>query len=304
MNEEEIRRKWEEMCSAVRDEMGAYAYRFATPLSLTEDLQFGQALGTGNYIELNQATYLMTNDHVVTEALGGHLAHLPGPTDDYVGCGNPIMGTGWPYDVALMRLEASLSGHRGALKPSCFDRCFRPVEHELMFWLGYPGSTAERHEPITSKNIRHTWFGHLHTPAYPILVQEAPVTRVIPKFDPRAHVVLHYPSRAQRSAHGGLESLPNPKGMSGSLLWDTKFLACAAAGTEWSPEAARVCGLVWAAHGEPEIVVATKIEHVRPWLLFFLRQECAYFRWLRRGRPDNDALADWVWAEQQVPDLM
>ena len=68
MNEEEIRKKWDEICLAVRDEMGGYAYQFVTPLSFTEDLQFGQALGTGNYIEFNKKTYLLMNDHVVDPA--------------------------------------------------------------------------------------------------------------------------------------------------------------------------------------------------------------------------------------------
>lgn len=302
MDDEEIRKNWDQICSAVRDEMSGHAYQFATPLSFTEDLQFGRALGTGNYIEFNKTTYLMTNDHVVTEALGGHMAHLPGPTTDYTGCGNPIMATGWPYDIALTRV-GELSGHRGVLKPSHFDQSFSPVEYELLFWLGYPGSKAGRHEGVTIHNIRHTWFGHLEMLAYPFLGQQTPVLGPIPEFDPNVHVGLHYPSRAKRTADGDAVAVPNPRGMSGSLLWDTKLLACAAAGIEWRVEEARVCGLIWAAHKKPEIVVATKIEYVRRWLVFFLRQECAYFHWLQRGQPEGDALADWLWAEQQIVDF-
>jgi hypothetical protein len=51
--------------------------------------------------------------------------------------------------------------------------------------------------------------------------------------------------------------------MSGSLLWDTKFVANRRKGAPWSASDARVCGLVWAALDHPEIVIATKIEHVK-----------------------------------------
>src|SRR5207244_4091418 len=104
-------------------------------------------------------------------------------------------------------------------------------------------------------------------------------------FDSDKHVAIHYPARAHRNADGPEVEVPNAKGMSGSLLWDTKFVATTSAGRNWTPELAKVCGLVWAAHPRPEVIVATKIEHWRHILLHFLREEAAHFHWIDRGRP-------------------
>lgn len=302
---EGVNEAWNSICCAVRDEVAEYAYRAATPLSLSEDLEHASALGTGNYVKFGSTSYLLTNEHVASKVPEAHLAHLPGPSDDYVACNNPIQAVGWPIDVALMRLDIEPHGNgRETVPVSRLDRVYSPVQNELMFWLGFPGSKASRHEAITERNIRHTWFGQLETPACPILVQEAPIpTTDVRGFDAEKHVALHYPSAAIRRAGAVPEDTPNPGGMSGSFLWDTKFLACAATQKTWSVEEARVCGVVWGAHEKPEIVVATKIEHVLPLLVLFLRKECAYFRWIARGRPLWDALEDWVWAERRIANL-
>lgn len=190
------------------------------------------------------------------------------------------------------------------VQPERLDEKFAPVESELLFWLGFPGSTAKRHELVTEWNTRYSWFGHLETVGIPMLTQQVQLLMLgLPYFDAEKHVLLHYPSSAIRNTGQPREELPNPEGMSGSLLWDTRFVACTFAGQEWTVEKARVCGVIWAAHSKPEVIVATKIEYVRPSLLRFLRDECAYFRWIDRGRPLWDGLVDWTWAEQEIPDL-
>lgn len=299
------RKHWDELCAAVRDEMAARVWPLVTPISLSEDLHHGWAHGTGNYLNIRGAPYLLTNEHVVAQAVGLHLAHLPGPTDDYVLCNTPVLADPWPIDVALTRLPQTPSGAgRDLLTTSFMDLRFSPAEHEVLFWLGFPGSKASRNEPITDFNVHYSWFGKpLEVPGIPMLTQLLPFVPVLSDFDPAKHVALHYPARAQQHAGGPSVDVRNPKGMSGSLLWDTKFVARAATGHEWSADDARVCGVVWAAHAKPEVVVATKIEHVIPTLVRFLREECAYFHWSDRGAPLWDACADWTWAEEQIPDL-
>jgi hypothetical protein len=60
--------------------------------------------------------------------------------------------------------------------------------------------------------------------------------------------------------------LPNPKGMSGSLLWDTKFVSCLQRGISWNAEFARVCGVIWATWPNPEVVIATKIQFLHQFI--------------------------------------
>lgn len=82
-------------------------------------------------------------------------------------------------------------------------------------------------------------------------------------FDRDRHIAIHYPSSAKRAPEEAATALPHPKGMSGSLLWNTRFVEVTRAGLEWSPASANVCGVIWAALDSPEVVLATKIEFVR-----------------------------------------
>lgn len=296
--------QWNIICATVRDEMAALVWPTVTPISLSHDLTHGWAHGTGNYLQLRGAPYLLTNEHVVAQAQGFHIAHLPGPTDNYVLCNTPILADPWPIDLALTRLPQNPSGlGRDLLTTASFERSFSPVENELLFWVGFPGSKASRHEAITDLNAYYSWFGALEVPGIPMLTQLFPTSAPLRDFDPVVHVAVHYPALAQQSPAGALVDVRNPKGMSGSLLWDTKFVARTMSSYQWSVDDARVCGLVWAAHEKPEIVVATRIEYVLPTLLHFLREECAYFHWIHRGRPLWEAWVDWMWAEHEVPDL-
>lgn len=299
------RSTWDQHCFYVRDEMARYVSKIVTPISLSDSPDRGTAHATGNYLTLRGLPYLQTNEHVIREALGSDLGHLPGPTDDYVLCNNEWLTLTWPTDIALMRLSAlPTSPSRDSVPASRLGVRYAPVPQELLFWIGFPGSTAKRHEPLTEQNIRHTWFGSLETVGNPVLTQELPtVPTGLYRFDTEKHVALHYPAAALRTAGEQAVDTPNAKGMSGSLLWDTKFVASSRVGREWSVATAEVCGVLWAAHAKPEVVVVTKIEYIRSALLYFLRQQSAYFHWIDRGRPPFDALTDWLWGEQNVLDL-
>jgi hypothetical protein len=120
-------------------------------------------------------------------------------------------------------------------------------------------------------------------------------------FVPNMHFAITYPMKGVKDFHGKLASLPAPPGMSGSVVWDTKFVAMNGAG--WDPSKSSVCGLIWAWDINKQCLIGTKIQFVRGVLLEHLRQEAAYFRSLRRREFPGDALSDWLWAERQIPDL-
>lgn len=107
-------------------------------------------------------------------------------------------------------------------------------------------------------------YNQLTTPAKPMLSQELNGRLIsASNFDANKHIGVHYPQAATRATDGQTVALPNAAGMSGSTLWDTKFIACAQNGTPWNPEMAQICGVVWAVLDNPEVVFVTKIEHVR-----------------------------------------
>lgn len=253
----------------IRDRMAQFVWPIATPLTCSKTDKRGFALGTGNYARIQERTVIVTNSHVIEEAEGGHIGHLPGPSDEYVGCGPNFLTSPWPIDLGIAEIGGiGPSSERGVLREDQLCERFSPVDGELLFFLGFPGSTAQRHEAVTELNTRYSWFGQLQTVGIPMLTTVANVgANDLPHFDPEKHHAVHFPSKAKKHLDGPEEDIPNPKGMSGSLLWDTRYLACKLAGEEWSPDRARVCGLVWAAHQKPEVIVATAIEHVVPELM-------------------------------------
>jgi hypothetical protein len=66
----------------------------------------------------------------------------------------------------------------------------------------------------------------------------------------------------------GERGLPDPHAMSGSLVWNTRFVEMSRRNEHWSPGDAVVTGLLWSWPDESKIV-ATRIEYVRSFLLTF-----------------------------------
>lgn len=260
--------EWSERCASVKDAMREWAKRFVTPISMSTEHGHGVSWGTGTYLDISGRRLLLTNNHVVAQVPnGGRLAHLPGPTDDYVALVNHWCQVPYPTDAACISIpNAGSAGMKESVAYSLVEPRFAAEQDELFFWIGFPGFTAERHEAPTEARQRMTRFGGpLETMGLPMLSQ---IVRdwsgeKEDAFDPDFHIAVHYPNEAQRSVHGPVATLPNAKGMSGSLLWDTKYVASLRKSTSWSPDDARVCGLVWGALDDSEVVIATKVEHVR-----------------------------------------
>lgn len=296
---------FDDLCKDVLDRMKDFVKDFVTPISKASDENHGIAWGTGNYVLLKNKAYLMINTHVYQGADNALLAHLPGPTNDYVPCCHHFQTAGHPLDLSLMHLglecrAATMAG----IQPFQLDQVFAPVEGELMFIAGFPGAIAKRGEEVTEYNVRRNWFGTpIDSMGLPVLTQVCNEDIHVEGYDAAYHAAIHFPFKARKVPGGPEEDLPNPKGMSGSLLWDTKLIARTRAGEDWHPEEARVCGLEWGQSRAPATLLVTKIEHIRPKLLYFLREEAAYYRWLNRRPQDGSPLADWVEAEREITDF-
>lgn len=259
-------KEWHQHCDRVKSEISQYIHQFITPISMSPTPGHGVAWGTGNYIRSGDSTYLLTNKHVIADTpAGARLAHIPGPSDDYVALVEKPVAAGWPIDAGIYNLGNLPRDVRQQIPSSLLDLKFSPVDKELVFWMGYPGYKANRNEPPSEGTLRMTRFCDLlETPAFPVLSQLVPDGIESKDLDHEKHVVVHYPAMAYRDTSGILHHAPNPKGFSGSLLWDTKFVACLKEGKQWVPSEARVCALIWGALEHPkEVVLATKIEHVR-----------------------------------------
>lgn len=262
--------EWDNACARVTEEMTLHVQRFAVPLTMSEEFGSGTAWGSGTYISLGRDTWVLTAEHVVSKVpVGGRLAHLPKDGGEYnAAFGRPEMAA-WPVDAAALPIypdEKFLpEAHRVT---SSIAESYSPVDEELLFFYGFPGYTVERNDPRQKDKLIVSRFSHLTVLGKPMLSQAIgpEVHLSASNFDPLAHVAIHYPFAAQRAKDGVVVPLPNAAGMSGSALWDTKFVECAERGIPWTPEYSEICGVVWAVLDNPEVVFATKIEKVREFL--------------------------------------
>lgn len=118
--------------------------------------------------------------------------------------------------------------------------------------------------------------------------------------DPQLHLAVDYRFNDQHDLRGRPAVPPDPHGLSGSLLWKANR---ATRVDSWSPGHATVHGLITRWVPGNNCLVATKLDVLRDLVLQFLRHEAAYFNWEHRGRPSNDDLADWLWAEHTFEHL-
>ena len=280
---------WQAHCLNINKEMADHVQRYITPISLEIDSDGGELIGTGNYIRLGNAVYILTNEHVARAMSAGSLAHLPVPQENFHRMVNPFMALEYPNDIALSRLDRL--GHdvfsRAVIQKDQIAHEWVSARESLYFVMGFPGS----------KSYMSVMANTLFTPAVPFLTQEAPL---LPSDISLGEFALHYPEYERlKKTNGREESLPNPSGMSGSLVWHIGN----SLSRYWSPADARVVGLLYGWDPKHEIIRGIKIESIRHSCIYLLRQECAYFRWLDGGRRSCSLLFDWLYAEGSIADI-
>jgi hypothetical protein len=217
----------------------------------------GGGWGSGSYIRLGERRFVLTNEHVATvRRQGQFLAHqLLNDDDPYRIVGNHIEYV-WPLDLALLPVSDEWTRKSHGSRTITIDQIalvHDPVPGELMTFTGFSGEATGFHF-----NTLHT-EGTCYTAREIVLPEDA-------RFPSRYHFGLDYrPDLAVKIA--GSRGLPLPPGLSGSTVWDTRFVAAKMAGKIWSPEMARVTGVVWGWPPSADFLVATRSEYIRSFLL-------------------------------------
>ncbi|MCC8984996.1 MAG: hypothetical protein LM513_00190 [Nitrospira sp.] len=243
---------------------------YLSPVSIVLSDIEGEHLGTGSYCSVKSARFLVTNDHVAEHQQGKQLAHQFHESDSVAKLQNPFCGLGWPTDVALSQIDDSvwnICQHSGkAIPQDSFCELHLPVERELLFLVGFSGERSR------------FMFGTLISPGTPYLTQECqlPTEHV----DPEKHFALHYRPDLASSVEKNSFGLPDPHGFSGSLVWNTRRVECIQKNEEWSPELAKVTGIVWGWPSSDACLLATKVEHMQ---MSALAGKCLTIR--SSGRP-------------------
>lgn len=271
---------------AMRD----FTASFITPVCRSPEHNYGEVEGSGTFLELRNNPYLLTNEHVARARLQHRLAHFLNNGELVAAIVHPFRCVTEPEDVAVARIDLDLmeSSTKRGVPAATIDPFFRPVDGEIVFIHGYPGVQSR--------------FSALNQGVMARTCPYATDVNTLPDgFNPTMHFAITYPMYGVRDFQGREVQLPQPPGLSGSLVWDTKFVA--SGGGNWDPIQARVCGIIWAWHINNQRLIGTKIEYVRAVLLKHLRLEAAYFRSLRRAEFPGDTFSDWLWAEREILDI-
>lgn len=244
---------WGKIYTDTTGRMSAHLQPYLSPISRVLSENEGEHLGSGAYFESEQKKYLITNEHVIKHRQNNQLTHGFLGCDNLLRLSNPAPAFPHPIDVAISRISESswaMFKHSASAIPiGRFSQRHEPVYRELLFFAGYSDERAK------------FLFGNLITRATPYLTQECEFPANVPDGIQDFHFALFYKPDLATSVDG-TSHLPNPHGFSGSLVWDTKRVACLQQGMEWSPEMAKVTGIVWAWPSSAACILATKVEHL------------------------------------------
>jgi hypothetical protein len=163
----------------------------------------------------------------------------------------------WPWDLALLPVREAVwatAAHKSkAIKVEQLALANTPVPTELFAFSGFAGERTAFH------------FSTLLFEATTSLAREAPLPED-ERWDSRFHFGLDYRPDLATNVLGN-QGLPKPPGLSGSTVWNTCFVEAKVNGIRWTPDLARVAGIVWGWSSTNGLIVATRVEHVRSFLL-------------------------------------
>ena len=281
---DDLMRAWNHARAALRVETGRSIVRVVGVKSIDE----GELVGTGTFLRLRGNPYLLTAEHVAArEPRYQMLGFASGERSRPQRFLHPFSAITAPSDLAVARVEDSQMNESAAIDSGRFANSTNALRGDLLFLNGFPG-TKSRFSGIA---------GGLVSAPIGIATVEGLCTKVW--FNPRIHFALDYDPAEWVDESGKKVDPPDPHGMSGSLIWRSKLAKPSA----WSFASAEIVGVVTQWVPDQKVLVATRAEVVTAFLLHALREESAYYAWCERGRPEGDALTDWVWAEQAVTSL-
>jgi hypothetical protein len=233
---------------------------------------FGEGWGSGGYLRFTGRIYILTNEHVARPREANQpLSHqLAGSENVYMVSGDHLAKR-WPLDLALIPVSPQAwdtpDNRSKAITPRLIALAHDPVPSELLTFAGFSGDRSD------------FYFGTLVTRGNSSTAREVTLPTEDSRFKSRFHFGIDYrPDLATNVV--GTAGLPRRPGFSGSLVWDTGFVSCRLKGEDWTPDKARVTGIVWGWPSSNACLVATRAEYIRSFLLATLDEQLA--------EPDHD----------------
>lgn len=222
------------------------------------DGEHGTGRGSGSYLRLSEKVFILTNQHVsCVRSQSRVLAHQFDGQEDIRRIVGDHVEYPYPLDLALLPVDmtawADPSNLSQAIGIEQIALAHDPVEGEILTFTGFAGERVSfRFGTVLAKGTCYT-------------AREAELPES-DKFSPRFHFGIDYrPDLATDVI--GRDGLPDPHGFSGSTVWSTGFVAAKMAGVPWLPDMAKVTGVVWGWPSSNALLVATRAEYLRSFLL-------------------------------------
>jgi hypothetical protein len=256
--------EWKQVCLEVALQMRIVMMPFVTPLVRVEADGGGEHIGSGGYVEYATRKLLLTNDHVARDGLG-RLTHKFYDSDQYFGFPKAFAFEMAPTDLAASPVDQTWPQTTHSAMPfpdHRFAERHAPAKNEMLFMLGFAGKRAY-YSPT---------LGMMVTNGTPYLSQEfdpdAEERKITsPDFDPKVHFAIPWEPEQVSLVDEHKDVIPlSPKGFSGSLVWNTRYVEYTTLGKSWDPAVARLTGIVWGWPSEDRVLIATRIEHIKDFL--------------------------------------
>lgn len=248
--------EWDAAVSNVSREMTQFLSHRRVPVFEDHD-DHGKGWGSGSFFQLGSKVFILTNEHISNVRFQGRtlMSQLRGQEDVWKIVGNHFEQAA-PQDLALLPVPDEVWAKEHCSKAILADQVaavHQPVTEELLAFTGFAGERVHFH------------FSTLLAEATCYTAREIELPSDS-RFNDRFHFCIDYrPDLAKQTV--GTAGLPLPPGLSGSTVWDTKFVAAKRASRPWSPKLARVTGVVWGWPSNHGCIVATRAEHLGEFLL-------------------------------------
>lgn len=248
---------WESTIEEVTEAMRNHVRPFVTPLSMDRPMSNKVTLeGTGSYVLLGGNRVVITCEHVAKRG-DLNLGFYGSP--DVFGYRGPWFMDPPPVDLALAPVTDAVwakTPHQAATIPyeRFAERHAISERAELLFFLGFAGENSAY------------GFGHFESPGSAYLSQEKTETGNAKYFEmfwkPKdiQYTADTTPEEQARVKHG------DARGLSGTLVWNTRFVEVSSAGRDWSPNDAVVTGMVQRWDDVTETLLVHRVEHIRTWI--------------------------------------
>lgn len=222
----------------------------------------GDHHGTGSFVFLEGDKFVLTCEHVARFQKTAMLGMTQFGAQFAVSIPGAFSLVEYPIDIAVSFIPDKnwgLVSHTAkCVDLEMFAKKHEPVEGEYLYVYGFPGDDAV------------TGFGQHHHRGLAVLSHEQAFSEILNQEIPTPlenyHFCIPYNPEHAILLDGQDPLLSKPPGMSGSLVWNTRYVEVTSQGREWSPEDARVTGVVWGHSTKASVLIATRVEFVRYYL--------------------------------------